>query len=107
MKKQRKSGKVPTELRRQAEERLGAKKREDESNAPSTGDPQRLLHELEVYQIELEMQNEGLQAAQHELEIGLARYRELFDFAPVGYATLGPEQTIIGDQPRGRAFARG
>ncbi|CCG42412.1 Hybrid two-component sensor-regulator transcriptional histidine kinase fixJ (modular protein) [Magnetospirillum molischianum DSM 120] len=51
-------------------------------------DAQRLVHELRVHQIELESQNEALQDARHESEEALARYTELYDFAPVGYVTL-------------------
>lgn len=53
-------------------------------------DARRLLHELEVHQIELKMQNEELQHARIELEMALARSTELFDFAPIGYATVTP-----------------
>jgi len=49
---------------------------------------QRLLHELHVYQIELEMQNEALREAQAEAESALERYVELYDHAPVGYLSL-------------------
>src|SRR5262249_21764786 len=48
----------------------------------------RLLHELNVHRTELEMQNEELKRARHETEAALAGYTELFDFAPIGYATL-------------------
>ncbi len=51
-------------------------------------DTQRLLHELEVHQVELEMQNAELQQARTELETALERYTELYDFAPVGYFTI-------------------
>src|SRR5687767_10771169 len=56
--------------------------------------PRALLHELEVHQLELEMQNEELLSARNEAENALARYTELFDFAPIGYATLGIDGCI-------------
>lgn len=72
-------------LRRRAEERLRERKR---SERPQEADQQRLLHELEVHQIELEMQNEELREARVELESALARYTEMFEFAPIGYVTI-------------------
>ncbi|HEX2686494.1 MAG TPA: ATP-binding protein [Kofleriaceae bacterium] len=68
-------------------EERAAKPRAGESD----DDPKRLVQELEIHQIELEMQNEELRAARMELEAGLERYTELFDFAPIGYATLVPD----------------
>jgi diguanylate cyclase (GGDEF)-like protein/PAS domain S-box-containing protein len=47
-----------------------------------------LLHELEVHQIELEMQNEALQQSQLELEKSRDRYMDFYDFSPIGYITL-------------------
>ncbi|MFT7401345.1 MAG: PAS domain S-box-containing protein [Hydrogenophaga sp.] len=60
----------------------------------SAVDVQRLLQELQVQQIELELQNEELVTRRGELEAALARYTDLYDFAPVGYATLAPDGTL-------------
>ena len=61
----------------------------------SDSELQRLVHELEVHQIELEMQNEELQRARSELESFLDQYTNLYDFAPVGYFTLGRNGNIM------------
>src|SRR5262245_32500195 len=53
-----------------------------------------LLHELRVHQLELELQNEELRTARGEQELALSRYTELFDFAPIGYATLRADHTL-------------
>jgi signal transduction histidine kinase len=82
-----------TELRRRAEERLN-------EQAPETGpdrtdaDTLRLVHELQVHQIELEMQNSELHRARLEIETSLDKYTELYDFAPVGYFSID-QQGII------------
>jgi PAS domain S-box-containing protein len=54
-----------------------------------------LLHDLEVHQIELEMQNEELLRAQGQLQDALARYQDLFDLAPVGYVVLRANGAIV------------
>ncbi len=81
-----------TELRQQAEEQLGRKR--TGATPTAEADVQRLMHELQVHQIELEMQNEELLQARAEAEAALRQYTELYDFAPVGYFTLEWDGTI-------------
>lgn len=54
----------------------------------------RLLHELQVYEAELEQQNDELRDARNSLELAVERYSSLFDFAPVGYFILNRDGTI-------------
>ncbi len=54
-----------------------------------------LVHELRVYQEELEIQNEQLRQAQLELEKARARYFDLFELAPVGYLMLDEQGAIL------------
>ena len=73
------------ELRHRADQ---AKRRSAAYRASSEVESRTLVQELELHQRELEVRNEELQEARGELERGLARYTELFEFAPIGYATL-------------------
>ncbi len=54
----------------------------------------KLLHELRVHQIELELQNEELRTAQEELDASRTRYFNLYDLAPVSYCTLSEKGLI-------------
>ncbi|NHZ87779.1 PAS domain S-box protein [Massilia sp. CCM 8733] len=85
---------VDAELRLRAQERLREQGRALAASARHIDNPQRLLHELQVHQVELEMQNEQLEAARAWIEAALASYTELFDFAPVPYFTLNRSGTI-------------
>ena len=75
------------ELRRQAEERL-CEKRAKPHPPRATKEAQRILHELEVHQVELEMQNAELRQARNDLETALEKYTDLYEFAPIAYFTL-------------------
>ena len=93
---------VPSDLRSLAEERLHQKKLIIPDQSTSQDTMMRMVHELEVHQIELEMLNEELMLSRDELVISrnkmtesLERYTELYDFAPVGYLTLAPDGRIL------------
>ncbi|MBF0463337.1 MAG: PAS domain S-box protein, partial [Magnetococcales bacterium] len=63
-----------------------------------------LEHDVRVYQIELEMQNEELRRAHIELAISHDRYVDLYDFAPVGYFTLTDDGLITEANLTGTAL---
>jgi signal transduction histidine kinase/CheY-like chemotaxis protein len=75
-----------SELRRRATELIGSKAVKESPSPDLQGAKYR--QELGIHQMELELQNEELRIARLELEAGLDRYTQLFDFAPIGYATL-------------------
>lgn len=96
---------APPNLRKVAEQRLALqsgtevpviKAASTASTASTAGaSDDALLHELNVHQIELEMQNVALRDAQLELEAARDRYIDLFEFAPVGYVTLDSNGYIV------------
>ena len=61
----------------------------------SAGDALKLLHELQVHQVELAMQHEQLEQSRAEVAESLERYVERFEFAPVGYFTVEPDGGIV------------
>jgi len=81
-------------LRKKAEEHLSEKQKN--TNTPEhESDIKKLMHELQVHQIELEMQNEELRQAYETTEATLKRYTILYDFAPMGYFTLDSMGSIL------------
>ena len=80
-------------LRLKAEEKLKEKKKHPRIDVEA--DVKKLLHELQVHQIELEMQNEELLEAYEKAETALKKYTLLYDFSPMGYFTLEKDGTII------------
>jgi PAS domain S-box-containing protein len=79
-------------LRKKAEKFLFQQHKQ--TGIPPVENPRNLIHELQVYQIELEMQNEELRRQQAESDEAKDRYRDLYDFAPVGYFTFDPDGQI-------------
>ncbi|MCX6059183.1 MAG: PAS domain S-box protein [Chloroflexi bacterium] len=84
-----------TELRKAAEEKLSERREENVTEVTATNpDALRLIHELQVHKIELEMQNEQLIEAKAQAEEAYRQYSDLYDLAPVGYLTLTRSGTI-------------
>ncbi|SHI99558.1 His Kinase A (phospho-acceptor) domain-containing protein [Malonomonas rubra DSM 5091] len=83
-----------SELRKRAEEVL-----KDRGSCPTIAAEEteqlRLIHELQVHQIELEIQNDELSRSKEEIESLLCKYSDLYDFSPVGYLTLDPVGNIL------------
>lgn len=87
------------------------------SNSDSASDALKLLHELQVNQVELDLQHEQLEANEHEIAQALARYKEFYHSAPIGYFIVGLDGEVIewnqagarlldieGDDVSGRPF---
>ena len=94
MPKRTKSLSTAGELRRRAEDRL-KEQHSASGQARSEADTLRLVHELQVHQIELELQNEELEQAREKLERAVEKFSDLYDFAPVGYLTLDRDGTVL------------
>ena len=100
MENQKKQNMALDKLRQRVEELL-KNKPPPLSSQLMQGDELKLLHELEVHQIELELQNEELLQAEKEAQLSAEKYAELFDFAPLGYFIVSDEGNIIGLNLRG------
>ena len=87
------------------------------SNPESASDALQLLHELQVNQVELDLQHEQMQANEFAIAQALARYKEYYESAPIGYLIVGLDGRVIecnragarllgieGDEVGGRAL---
>jgi len=90
-------------LRQRAEQKF-EKETSGKTVVSTDADNSKLLHELQVHQIELEMQNEELSLAREKAETMAEKLTELYDFAPVGYFTLDHGGTILELNLRGAAL---
>ena len=65
------------------------------SDPTTASDALKLLHELQVHQVELDLQHEHMEESRRELEQSAHRYAELYDFAPVAYFTVDSAGKIV------------
>lgn len=82
-----------TTLLRQAQEFVSRNPASSKDIPPR--DIRQLIENLQVYQIELEMQNEELRRVQQDLEITRDKYTNLYDFAPISYFTIDEKGVIL------------
>jgi len=94
MKKEKPIARRAGNLRRRAEATL-KKKRGKLAQSLAEENARGLVHELQVHQVELEMQNEELRRANLEVEETLSKYSDLYDFSPVGYFTFDKQGKIL------------
>jgi CRP-like cAMP-binding protein len=85
----------PATLRTRAEAQLERQKAEASTASDSDWHNARLIHELEVHQIELEMSNEALCQSYEEADCLHRKYADLYDFAPIPFFTLDKQGVII------------
>lgn len=85
-------------LRRRAEVRLRKQSKAPRTKSAQAGngaDMQRVVHELQVHQVELELQNLELRNTRDRMEALVEKYTDLYDFAPVGYFSLDAGGRIL------------
>lgn len=94
MKKPKNSNSDSADLRRRAEEHI-SKAQSSPPEQQLDDDARKLLHELQVHQIELELQNEALSVTKAEVEELVEKYQSLYNFAPSGFITLSEQGEIL------------
>jgi len=92
--KQKKDGVTRSKaLRKRAEKILNA--RPKSAQKASGKSLKSVIHQLEIHQVELKLQNEELRKAQLELAVSRDRYTDLYEFAPIAYVTLDRQGRIL------------
>jgi len=91
---ERKTKKSKSEHLRQRAEDLLNQSNIDTKALYAEDEKVKLIHELQVYQIELKLQNEELTESIERVETASNRYSDLYDYAPIGYFTLSKEGCI-------------
>jgi two-component system, NarL family, sensor histidine kinase UhpB len=81
-------------LRQLAERKMTRRSHVDLDTLP-VDEARRLVHELEVHKVELEIQNAQLRESQLAAEESKERYRQLYESAPIGYLTLDSNGAIV------------
>ena len=89
----RKTSHPPKDLRGRAEKALAKQGRSIE-RVPER-DVQKLVHDLQVHQVELEMQNDELRRTQAALAEARDRFADLYNFAPLALLTLSPGEEVL------------
>jgi PAS domain-containing protein len=82
-------------LRRRAEEKLQSSQQKLPEYSASQEEIHRIIHELDVRQIELELQQDELLKCREDLEKGIQRYSGHYDFSPHSYLSLSPNGTVV------------
>lgn len=93
MKKFKTDSHVFEALRQKAEQKL-SKRQSIKTTSLTEADTLKLIHELEVYHIELEMQNDELKEAKEKARVALEKYTSFYEFAHTGYFTVLPNGNI-------------
>lgn len=104
MKEEKSDTGLPDYLRSRAEDLLRKKKFKADIQGMTNEEVRALVYELQVYRIEMEMQNEELKRAHTEAEEALEKYVDLYDFAPIGYCTFDNQGMILEVNLTGAAF---
>lgn len=96
MKKKNSNPEESAKLRQRAEEKLNTSNSfSGKIKSLSRADALKLIHELEVHQIELELQNEELIIAKEQAKLAEEKYIELYDYAPCGYLSISKTGEIL------------